>query len=41
MEKRTGWQGQGKSQIIGEEESSGRLVGAAKTSRELAEWRRL
>ena len=41
MEERTGWRGQNESQIIGEEKKSGRLVGAAKTSKEHAEWRRL
>ena len=40
MEKRTGWQGQSESQIE-EEKRSGRLVGAAETSKEHAEWRRL
>ena len=39
MEK-TGWQGQSESQI-GEEMKSGRLVGAAETSKELAEECRL
>ena len=41
MEERTGWRGQSESQIIGEEKRSGRLVGAAETSKERAEWRRL
>ena len=41
MEERTGWRGQNESQIIGEEKKNGRLVGAAKTSKERAEWRRL
>ena len=41
MEKRTGWRGQSESQIIGEEKRNGRLVGAAETSKERAEWRRL
>ena len=41
MEERTGWQGQNESQIVGEEKRKGRLVGAAKTSKERAEWRRL
>ena len=41
MEERTGWRGQNKSQIGGEEKRNGRLVGAAETSKELAEWRRL
>ena len=38
---RTEWQGQNESQIVGEEKRSGRLVGAAETSKEHAEWRRL
>ena len=38
MEERTGWRGQNKSQIIGEEKRNGRLVGAAETSKEHAEW---
>ena len=41
MEERTGWRGQNESQIIGEEKRNGRLVGAAETSTERAEWRRL
>ena len=41
MEERTGWRGQRESQIGGEEKRNGRLVGAAKTSKEHAEWRRL
>ena len=42
MEERTGRQGQNDSQIVGQEEKrSGRLVGAAETSKEHAEWRRL
>ena len=41
MEERTRWRGQNESQIIGEEKRNGRLVGAAKTSKECAEWRRL
>ena len=41
MEERTGWRGQNESQIVGEEKRNGRLVGAAETSKELAEWRRL
>ena len=41
MEERTGWQGQNESQIIGKEKRNSRLVGAAETSKELAEWRRL
>ena len=40
MEERTGWQGQNESQITGEKKD-GRLVGAAETSKEYAEWRRL
>ena len=40
MEERTGWRGQNESQI-GEEKKSGELVGAAETSKERAEWRRL
>ena len=41
MEERTGWRGQNESQIVGEEKRNGRLVGAAETSKERAEWRRL
>ena len=41
MEERKGWRGQNESQIEGEEMRSGRLVGAAETSKERAEWRRL
>ena len=41
MEERTGWQGWNESQIVGEEKRNGRLVGAAETSKERAEWRRL
>ena len=41
MEERTGWRGQNESQIIGEEKRNGRLVRAAETSKERAEWRRL
>ena len=33
MEKRTGWQEQGKSQIGGEKKRNGRLVGVAETSK--------
>ena len=40
MEERIGWQGQSESQIRGEKRS-GRLVGAAETSKKLAKWRRL
>ena len=38
MEKRTGWRGQNESLIGGEEKRSDRLVGAAETSKERAEW---
>ena len=41
MEERTGWRGQNESQIVGEEKKNGRLYGAAETSKERAEWRRL
>ena len=41
MEERTGRRGQSESQIGGEETRNGRLVGAAETSKERAEWRRL
>ena len=41
MEERTGWQGQNESQIVGEDKKNGRLVGAAETSKERAEWHRL
>ena len=41
MEERTGWRGQNESQIEGKKKKSGRLVGAAETSKERAEWRRL
>ena len=41
MEERTGWRGQNESQIEGEKKRNGRLVGAAETSKERAEWRRL
>ena len=41
MEERTGWQGQNESQTGGEEKKNGRLVGAAETSKERAEWHRL
>ena len=40
MEERTGWRGQNDCQII-KEKRNGRLVGAAETSKERAEWRRL
>ena len=39
MEERTGWRGQNESQI--EKKKNGRLVGAAETSKERAEWRSL
>ena len=39
MEERTGWRGQNESKIVGEEKWQ--LVGAAETSKERAEWRRL
>ena len=39
MEERTGWRGQNKIQIGGEEKRNGRLVGVAETSKEHAEWR--
>ena len=41
IEERTGRRGQNESQIIGKEKRNGRLVGAAETSKERAEWRRL
>ena len=41
MEERTGWRGQSESQIGGVEKRNGRLVSAAETSKELAQWRRL
>ena len=41
MEERTWWRGQNESQTGGEEKRNDRLVGAAETSKELAEWRRL
>ena len=40
MEERTGWRGQNESRIV-EEKKNGRLVGAAETSKQRAEWRRL
>ena len=40
MEERTGWRGENKSQIV-EERRNGRPNGAAETSKERAEWRRL
>ena len=39
--ERTGWRGQNENQIVGEEKRNDRLVGAAATSKERAEWRRL
>ena len=39
-ERIIGRRGQNESQIVGEEIKSGRLVGAAETSKERAEWRR-
>ena len=41
MEERIGWRGQNESQIGAEEKRNRRLVGAAETSKERAEWRRL
>ena len=41
MEEWTGWREQNKSQMIGEEKRNGRLVGAAKTGKEHADWRKL
>ena len=41
MEERTGWRGLNESQTGGEEKRNGRLVGAAETSKEREEWRRL
>ena len=41
MEEKTGWRGQNESQIGGEERRNSRLVGAAETSKERAEWPRL
>ena len=41
MEEKTEWRGQSESQIVGEKKRSGRLVGAAETSKELAECRRV
>ena len=41
MEERSEWPEQSESQIGGEGKRSGRLVGAAETSKGLAEWRRL
>ena len=41
MEERKGQRGQNENQTGGEEKKNGRLDGAAKTSKERAEWRRL
>ena len=41
MKEKTGWQGQNEKQIVGEEKRNGRLVVAAETSIERAEWSRL
>ena len=41
MEERTEWRGQNESQIVGKEKNNDRFVGAAKTSKERAEWCRL
>ena len=41
MKEKTGWQGQSESQIGGEEERNGRLVGVAETSKKRAGWRKL
>ena len=41
MEERTEWQRQSESQTGGQEKRNGTLVGAAETSKERAEWRRL
>ena len=41
MKESTEWRGQSDSQIKREEKRSGRLVGAAVTSKVLAKWRRL
>ena len=41
MEERTGWRGQIESKIIEEEKRNGRIDGAAETSKERAERRRL
>ena len=37
--ERTGWRGQNDSQIEEKKKRNGRLVGAAETSKERAEWR--
>ena len=41
IEKERRRRGQNESQLVGEEKKNGRLVGAAETSKERAEWRRL
>ena len=41
MEEKTEWREQNESEIEGEEKRNGRLYGAAETSKERAEWRRL
>ena len=41
MEKRTGWQEQNESQIVGEQKRNGRLIGADETSKNRGEWHRL
>ena len=41
LKEKTEWREQTDNQIEGEEKRSGRLVGAAETSKELAEWRRI
>ena len=38
MEERTGWQEQNESHIVGEEKKNDRLVDAAETSKERAQW---
>ena len=39
--RKDGGEDRNESQIVGEEKKNGRLVGAAETSKERAEWRRL
>ena len=39
MEETTEWRGQDENQIEGKEKRSGRLVGAAETTKKLTEWR--
>ena len=41
MKERTGWRGQSESQIVGEEKTNGKLVGAAEISKTRAELCRL